>query len=475
VGLPEGFQGSSEVGHMNMGAGRVVEQEVKRIYDAMASGEFYRNPRFLEAMRAASRPGAALHLMGLVQDEGVHAHQDLMFRILAKAKEMGVGQCWVHFFGDGRDTPPRSGREYLLILEDEMRKIGLGQVATLMGRYYAMDRDKRWALTDAAYAAIVDGFGLRVAKPVEALRNGYAYLNNDMKEVTDEYVPPTVIGNYAGVKDGDAIIHCNYRQDRAISLSQAFVEESYPGLRRRRPKVAYVGLTRYYDEFPSYVMPPISADEGMRNLLGEVLSARGIRQLRIAETQKFKHVTSFFNGKLTKAFPGEDRADIQSQYDPATFASHPEMNAYDVLNELVRRLDDCPYGFILVNWANCDMVGHTGVFDAAVRAVEVVDDCVGRLVEKALSIGAKLLVTADHGNADQMIYYDRIDPDTGKPAVMTSHSRNPVECIYVASDAGNARMASRGKLCDIAPTVLRLMGLAVPSDMTAQCLVSPRR
>jgi len=474
VGLPDGFQGSSEVGHMNMGAGRIVEQEVKRIYDSMGSGEFFKHPRFVETIEAARRPDQALHLMGLVQDEGVHAHQDLLFMLLRAAKDMGVKQCYIHFFGDGRDTPPRSAPQYQQMLQEKMDEIGLGEVVTVMGRYYSMDRSRRWRLTDLAFSTIVDGTGLRTRTALEAIKNAYPYLNPDKKEMSDEYIPPTVVGDYEKIRDGDGIIHFNYRQDRAIQLTQAFVEDGYAGKRWRRPNVVYTGLTRYYNGFPHYVMEAIDETGGMDKLLGEVLSDRGVRQLRIAETQKYRHVTSFFNGKRTDPYPHEDQVDIESEWDPASFATHPEMNARDVLDELLKRLENCPYGFIAVNWANCDMVGHTGVFDAARKAVEVVDACVGKLVEKALSIGARMLITADHGNAEQMIYYDRTDPDTGKPAIRTSHSLNPVECIYVAEDAGNAKLIERGKLSDIGPTVLELMNIPVPDEMTAQSLFAEK-
>lgn len=472
VGLPDGYQGSSEVGHLNMGAGRVVVQELKRLNDAFENGELFQNPSFVKTVEAACKPGAALHLMGLVQDEGVHSHQDHLFAILAQAKKMGVKECWVHFFGDGRDTPPRSGLGYLQTLEEKTAEIGLGKVGTLMGRYYSMDRSENWKLTDQAFATLVDAVGRRAATPRKAIERSYREDKTpDGFPMADEYIPPTVIGGYPGIRNGDAVIHFNYRQDRAIQLSKAFVEEDYPGQRPRRPKVAYAGLTRYYDEFQNYFIGALDTGGGMENLLGFVLSQRGIRQLRIAETQKFRHVTSFFNGKRTSAYPLEDQVEIPSEFDASSFASHPEMNAYDVLEEALKRLEDGEYGFIAVNWANCDMVGHTGEFDAAVKAVEVVDECVGKLVEKALPMGARILVTADHGNAEEMFESDRIDPDTGKPAVKTAHTVNDVECFYVAPDAANVKMAEKGKLCDIAPTVLALMGIPKPEEMTAESLI----
>jgi len=472
VGLPEGYQGSSEVGHLNMGAGRVVVQELKRINDSMESGEFFREPAFVKVLQAAARPGAALHVMGLVQDEGVHSHQDHLFHIMRQARKSGVKKLYIHFFADGRDTPPRSSLQFLQILEEQIAAIGLGQIGTVIGRYYAMDRSKDWKLVDKAYAAIVDGVGRPVASAKEAIQRSYREdTTPDNVPMFDEYIPPSIIQGYPGVKDGDAVLHFNYRQDRAIELTMAFVEDKYAGQRSRRPKITYAGLTRYYDEFQDYIIGALDTGGGMDSLLGEVVSKRGIRQLRLAETQKFRHVTSFFNGKRTKPYALEDQIEIPSVFDPAIFASHPEMNAYDVLEEGLKRLDRCEYGFIAVNWANCDMVGHTGDYNAAVRAVEVVDDCVGQFVRKALTIGARILLTADHGNAEEMIDYNRIDPDTGKPAVKTSHTTNPVECIYLGDDARDVRMARHGKLCDIAPTVLKLMGIPLPREMTAQCLI----
>ena len=471
VGLPAGYQGSSEVGHLNMGAGRIVIQELKRINDSLESGELFQEPQFVETIKAATREGAALHIMGLVQDEGVHAHQDHLYAILAKARELGVKKCYVHFFADGRDTPPRSSLHFLQLLEEKMAEVGLGRVGTLMGRYYPMDRSRNWGLTDEAFAALVDGKGLRAESARAAIRRSYEEDKTpDGVEMFDEYIPPTIIGPYPGIKDGDAVIHFNYRQDRAIQLTMAFVEDDYAGKRRRRPTVAYAGLTRYYDTFKNYIIGALDTGGGMEKLLGEVLSENRVRQLRIAETQKFRHVTSFFNGKRTTPYDLEDQIEIHSQFDPAAFASHPEMNAHDVLEEAMKRLDRCEYGFVAVNWANCDMVGHTGDFDATVKAVEVVDECVGQLVRKALTIGARLLVTADHGNAEQMIEYDRIDPDTGKPAIRTAHTLSPVECFYVGADSRDVQLVERGKLADIAPTVLHLLDIPVPKEMTARSM-----
>lgn len=465
VGLPDGYQGSSEVGHLNMGAGRIVEQELKRIDDGLKSGELFKSPKWEALIANWKANGSQLHLMGLLQDEGVHAHQEHLFKIMRRARqEFPAGKIVVHPFLDGRDTPPRSTLEYLAKLAGVMAEVGNCVIGTAMGRYYAMDRSKNWALTSEAYECIVAGAGTRVATVEEWVKTAYATLKTpDGTEMTDEYIPCAVIGDYAGVKDGDSVMHTNYRQDRAIQLTQAFVCDDYAGTRSVRPKVVYLGFTRYWDEFEDYLLGAMGGDGGMDMLLGEVVSKAGIRQLRIAETQKFRHVTSFFNGKSTKPYPGEDQVDVPSRFDPATFASHPEMEAYNVTEELLKRLENNPYGFIVVNYANCDMVGHTGDLAAATRAVEIVDECVGKLLAHLAELDAQVLITADHGNAEQMVDYA-----TGMPK--TSHTLNKVECIYVASDADKRTMRPDGKLSDIAVTCLDLLGLEKPAQMTANNL-----
>ena len=334
-----------------------------------------------------------------------------------------------------------------------------------MGRYYAMDRSRNYGLTSQAYHTLTRGEGRPAESAAEAVRASYAADRTpDGVEMFDEYVPPHVLPGYEGIRDGDVVMHTNYRQDRAIQLTQAFVCEDYPGERAVRPRVAYLGFTRYWDGFEDYLLGAMGGEGGMLHLLGEVVSAAGLRQLRIAETQKFRHVTSFFNGKSTRPYPGEDQVDVPSRFDPATFASHPEMEAHAVTDELLKRLQDNPYALVVVNYANGDMVGHTGNFDAACKAIEIVDACVGRVVARLLELDAHILVTADHGNAEQMIDYE-----TGM--TKTSHTLNEVECIYVACDAGAARLRPQGKLADIAPTVLELLGLPVPAEMTAQSLL----
>jgi 2,3-bisphosphoglycerate-independent phosphoglycerate mutase len=469
VGLPDGYQGSSEVGHLNMGAGRVVIQELKRIDDGLRTGELFKSPKWKNLIANWKQNKSALHFMGLLQDEGVHAHQEHLFKLMRRAREENpAGRIVVHPFLDGRDTPPRSTLEYIARLEKEMAAVGNCSIGTVQGRYYAMDRSKNYGLTDIAYACIVEAKGRASATAVAAVKESYEKDQTpDKTPMVDEYIPPYVIGDYDGMKDGDSVMHFNYRQDRAIQLTQAFVCEDYKGGRKARPKVTYLGFTRYWDEFTEYLLGAMGGEGGMPNLLGEVISKAGLRQLRIAETQKFRHVTSFFNGKSTKPSAGEDQVDVPSRFDPATFASHPEMEAYNVTAELLKRLEHNPYAFVAVNYANCDMVGHTGDFLAAKKAVEVVDDNLGKLLPRLMELDAHVLITADHGNAEEMVDYS-----TGM--VKTSHTLNDVECFYVAKDSVGVKMAPSGKLCDIATTVLALLGLPIPKEMTAQNLIVGR-
>ncbi len=466
VGLPDGYQGSSEVGHLNMGAGRIVVQELKRIDDGLRTGALFQSPKWTGLIEHARRQGGRLHLLGLLQDEGVHAHQEHLFKIMRRARqEWPEGQLIVHPFLDGRDTPPRSCLEYLARLRMVMDEVGGCAIGTVMGRYYAMDRSRNWTLTDQAYHALVCAEGRRASDAETAVRHSYDNdLTPDKTPMADEYVPPCILGEYDGIRDGDAVLHTNYRQDRAIQLSMAFFDPAYPGSLKAKPKIAYAGLTRYWNDFTEFMLGAMDEGGGMSRLLGEEIARAGWRQLRIAETQKFRHVTSFFNGKSTRPYEGEDQVEVPGRFDPATFASHPEMDAYNVTDEALRRLADNPYAFIAVNYANGDMVGHTGDFEAAKQAIEVVDDCLGRLVARLLALDAHILITADHGNAEQMTDYA-----TGM--TKTSHTLNPVECIYVAKDAPGRRLRSGGKLSDLAPTVLHLLGLPIPKEMTADNLL----
>lgn len=469
VGLPDGYQGSSEVGHLNMGAGRVVIQELKRIDDGLSTGELFKSAKWAGLIANWKKNNSALHFMGLLQDEGVHAHQEHLFKLMRRARgEFPAGRIVVHPFLDGRDTPPRSTLEYIARLEQEVEAVGSCVIGTVQGRYYAMDRSKNYGLTDTAYACIVQAEGRNADSAVDAVKESYDKDQTpDKTPMVDEYIPPYVIGGYDGIKDGDSVMHFNYRQDRAIQLTQAFICADYKGARKARPAVVYLGFTRYWDEFTEYLLGAMGGDGGMDNLLGEVIAKAGLRQLRIAETQKFRHVTSFFNGKSTKPYEGEDQVDVASRFDPATFASHPEMEACIVTDELLKRLQDNPYAFVVVNYANCDMVGHTGDFNAARQAVEVVDACIGKLLPRLFELDAHVLIAADHGNAEQM-------KDYATGMVKTSHTLNDVECFYVAPDSVGVKLAPAGKLCDVAPTVLGLLGLPIPKEMTARNLVLGR-
>ncbi|MDA3963209.1 MAG: 2,3-bisphosphoglycerate-independent phosphoglycerate mutase [Planctomycetota bacterium] len=470
VGLPAGYQGSSEVGHMNMGAGRVVLQELKRIDDGLSTGVLFEREIWETAVANWKQSGGTLHLLGLLQDEGVHAHQEHLFKILRRARqENPAGRIVVHPFLDGRDTPPRSTLEYVVVLQKVLAEVGNAEIGTAMGRYYAMDRGQAWGLTDIAYNAIVSAEG-RAAQSIEQLVED-SYANDklpDGGDMSDEYIPASILPGYTGVSDGDVVFHTNYRQDRAIQLTRAFIDNSYPGTRKERKQITYLGLSRYFNEFEAYLLPTDGNDgTDMSNLFGEWLAAKGKKQLRIAETQKFPHVTSFFNGKNTTPSEGEDQVHIKGRFDPSLFARHPEMDAYTTTEKLLAILDEDPdkYDAIVLNYPNCDMVGHTGVFDAAKKACEVVDECVGTVVDKLLACGYEVLLTADHGNADQMENYE-----TGRP--MTSHSMNPVLCSWIGEKAKGQKLIERGKLADIAVTMLYLLDIPKPAEMTADNLIA---
>ncbi|MCF8128197.1 MAG: 2,3-bisphosphoglycerate-independent phosphoglycerate mutase [Deltaproteobacteria bacterium] len=466
VGLPSGYQGSSEVGHLNMGAGRIVVQELKRIDDELESGVLFASEVWRQLISNWRQNNSRFHLLGLLQDEGVHAHQKHLFKIMAEArKDFPKGEIIIHPFLDGRDTPPRSTLGFLKTLEGEMEKVGGCRMGTVMGRYYGMDRSQNWKLTDQAYHCLVFAEGLRAQGAQSAIQKAYEEMKTpDGDEMTDEYVPPFCIADYDGVHDGDSILHTNYRQDRAIQLSRAFVDPSYPGTLKIRPKVVYAGFTRYYDDFNTYLIAPMDKGGGMEHLLGQVISDAGLTQLRIAETQKFRHVTSFFNGKKTTPYPGEEQAEVPSRFDASSFAHHPEMDAYTVTDEILRRLEGNPYDFIAVNYANGDMVGHTGNMDAAIKAIEVVDECVGKIVKRLLELKADILITSDHGNSEEMVDYK-----TG--LTKTSHTLFPVDLIYLSQSAEGKKLRPRGKLSDVAPTVLYLLGLNIPEEMTAENLI----
>lgn len=462
VGLPDGQMGNSEVGHTNLGAGRIVYQDLVRINRAVEDGSFFQNDALLLACRRAKAANGALHLMGLVSDGGVHSSQEHLYACLDLARREGVARCYVHAFMDGRDTPPRSGAEFMRQLERRIADTGYGAVASVHGRYYAMDRDKRWDRVGAAYAAMVRGEGYRAPGGASAVESSYAHGEGD------EFIKPTVIVNADGkpigtVKDGDAILFFNFRSDRAREITRALAEPGFKEFDRQVvPQLsAYVCMTQYDETFPYPVaFGPTSLDE----IFPEIVSRAGLKQLRCAETEKYAHVTFFFNGGRETVYPGEDRLLIPSPREVATYDQKPEMSAREVTEKLTAALASGKYGFVLVNFANPDMVGHTGLLPAAMSAVKVVDECIGRLWQVAKAQGMAMLVTADHGNCELMT-----DPVTGQPH--TAHTLNPVPFILADPDFRGAKLRSKGVLADIAPTALQVMGLPQPKEMKGLGLI----
>ncbi len=452
VGLPEGQMGNSEVGHTNIGAGRVVFQDLPKITKAVEDGSFFRNPAYLGAMRAAKDGGKALHVFGLLSDGGVHSHIEHIFALLEMAKQEGLATVYVHAFLDGRDVPPESGKGFVETLQAKCEALGNARIATLCGRYYAMDRDKRWERLQKAWDAIADAKGLPAEDPVQAVADSYEQLN-----VTDEFVVPVVVGDYPGVKEGDSIIFMNFRPDRAREITRCFVDPEFADVKRVFRKVKYVCTTEYDASMPNVEVA--FPKERLSHIFGEYLSELGLTQLRIAETEKYAHVTFFFNGGEERVFPGEDRVLVPSPK-VATYDLQPEMSANEVADQCVERIESGKYDVIILNFANCDMVGHTGVFEAAVKAVETVDACVGRVVEATAKMGGLSLITADHGNADRMLDDDGVTP-------FTAHTTNLVP-FYIVGAKGKLR---DGKLADIAPTMLALMGLKKPAEMDGRSLI----
>lgn len=464
VGLPEGFQGSSEVGHLNMGAGRIVVQEVTRIFESIRDASIFEFPAFKTIEKALEKSGTALHFVGLLQDEGVHAHQEHLFQLYRKIRErFPEKRIWVHPIADGRDTPPKSFPRFY---KDLMHVIGDDSnagIGSVWGRYYGMDRSRNWELIAIARDAMMDGTGRKTDDIIESVESAYASDKTpDNEPMFDEYLQPIIHADYPGISPGDVIINFNYRQDRAIQISKAFTETDCPVYRRDCASVHYFGLTRYYNTFKNYLMPPMDDGGGMANILGEIISRAGLRQLRIAETQKFRHVTSFFNGKSTDPFPNEDPVEVPSEWDPSSFASHPEMNAEDVTAELLKRLESNDYAFIAVNYANCDMVGHTGIFEAAKLGAAIVDRNVERVAKEALRKGYAVIITADHGNSEEML-----DADGG---TKTSHTINPVKMFLLDREKSYRFSIERSILSGIAPLILRLMDLPIPREMSSRDL-----
>lgn len=458
VGLPAGQMGNSEVGHLNIGAGRVVYQEFTRIDRAIHNGNFFINLALKDTVDQVKARGTALHILGLLSDGGVHSHENHIHAMLELALRQGLDKVYIHAFLDGRDTPPKSADIYLRRLREKMDVLGGGRIATIIGRYYAMDRDRRWQRVKAAYDLLTLGRGEFTAQDaMEGLQMAYA------RGETDEFVKATAIVSPGQapvrMQDGDAIVFMNFRSDRARQLTRTFIEQDFAEFEREaRPRLSrYCTLTGYSDEYDVAVaFPP----ERIRNGFGEYIANQGLRQLRIAETEKYPHVTYFFNGGEETVYPGEDRILVNSP-DVATYDLKPEMSAYEVTDKLVEAIRSRRYDAIICNYANSDMVGHTGIFEAARKAVEVVDECIGRAVEAMLAIGGEVLITADHGNAESMM-----DSDKGQPH--TAHTTNLVPFLYIGR---RAHIAEKGALEDVAPTLLRMMGLPQPMEMTGHPLI----
>ena len=453
VGLPDGQMGNSEVGHTNIGAGRIVYQELTRITKSIEDGEFFENEALLKAVDNAAQEGKALHIMGLLSNGGVHSHNTHMYAIVELAKKKGVKNVYVHAFLDGRDVPPTSGKDFVEECANKLKEIGLGKIATVMGRYYAMDRDNRWDRVEKAYSAMVYGEGNKACCPVKAVEESYA------NDVTDEFVVPTVCEENATVKPGDSIVFFNFRPDRAREITRTFVDPEFKGFERKNGffPLTYVCMTQYDASMPNVEVA--FKPQSLKNTIGEYISNKGMTQLRIAETEKYAHVTFFFNGGVEQPYEGEDRILVKSPA-VATYDLQPEMSAYEVTDKLVAAIKTGKYDMIILNYANCDMVGHTGVFEAAVKAVEAVDECVGKVVTAIREMDGVALITADHGNADKMIDTD------GSP--FTAHTTNLVPFCVVGYPC---ELREGGRLADIAPTMFKIMGLPQPAEMTGESII----
>lgn len=458
VGLPDGQMGNSEVGHTNIGAGRVVYQELTRITKSIEDGDFLENEALRNAVQSAIDNGTSLHLMGLMSNGGVHSHNSHVWAIVELAKKMGLSKVYLHCIMDGRDVPPTSGKDFVAEAEQKLKEIGVGKIATVVGRFYAMDRDNRWERVSRAYNAFVKGEGIKTNDPVKAIEESYQKVDADGKNVTDEFIEPTVcLENEGRIGKNDSIVFFNFRPDRAREITRTFVDPDFNGFEREYFPVTYVCMTQY-----DATMPNVSVafkPQSLKNTMGEYLSSLGLKQLRIAETEKYAHVTFFFNGGVEAQYEGEDRILVNSPK-VSTYDLKPEMSAYEVSEKVNAAVRSGKYDVVILNFANCDMVGHTGVFDAAVKAVEAVDTCVGTLYEAVHEMGGALLITADHGNADKMYEED------GSP--FTAHTTNPVP--FIVADYP-CTLREGGKLCDIAPTMLKIMGIAQPEEMNGTSII----
>lgn len=458
VGLPDGQMGNSEVGHTNIGAGRIVYQKLTKITKSIEDGDFFSIPEFTEAIENVKKNNSKLHIMGLLSDGGVHSHQRHLYGLLELAKRKGLdNNVFIHAFMDGRDTLPASGEGYIQELQEKMKEKGVGKIATLSGRYYAMDRDKRWDRVEKAYNALVKGEGVLAKDPIQAIEESY------QQEIFDEFVVPTVITDandqpLAKIESGDSVIFFNFRPDRARQLTRAIVDDKFDGFKTDKLDIDFVCMTEYDDTMPNVKIA--FKPEELTNTFGEVVSKLGKKQLRIAETEKYAHVTFFFNGGREEPYPGEDRILVNSPK-VATYDLQPEMSAYEVTEKVLEAINSEKYDTIILNFANTDMVGHTGNIDAAIKAVESVDKCVGEIVEAVQKQNGVLLITADHGNAEQMIDYQ-----TGEP--LTSHTTNLVPLILVGME--NVELKD-GRLCDLTPTMLDIMEEQKPKEMTGESLL----
>jgi 2,3-bisphosphoglycerate-independent phosphoglycerate mutase len=460
VGLPQGQMGNSEVGHLNIGAGRVVYQELTRITKDIEEKTFFDNEAFLAAIDNCKKNDSALHLYGLLSDGGVHSHNTHLYALLRLAKEQNLEEVYVHCWLDGRDTPPASGKQFVQELEEKIREIGVGKIATVMGRYYSMDRDNRWERSQLAYDAMVLGKGKTAINAITAVQASYD------EEVYDEFVLPTIVlceGNVTGtINENDSIICFNFRPDRARQITRAFCTKDFDGFERGKGffPLTYVCFTQYDVTIPNTIIAYNKVK--LINTLGEYLADKGLKQLRLAETEKYAHVTFFFNGGVEEPNANEDRILIPSPK-VATYDLQPEMSAYLVKDELVKAIKADKYDLIIINFANPDMVGHTGIEAAAVKAVETVDECVGETLEALLEVDGQMFICADHGNSEQLVDYE-----TGQP--FTAHTINPVPFILVNPDEG-VTLKEDGKLADIAPTLLEMMGVEIPNEMTGTSLL----
>ncbi len=459
VGLPDGQMGNSEVGHTNIGAGRIVYQELTRITKSIKEGDFFENKAFADAVDNCKKNNSALHLMGLLSDGGVHSHIEHLYGLVKLAKDNGLERVYIHALLDGRDVPPASAADYIDALNARLNEIGCGKLATVMGRFYGMDRDNRWERVGKAYAALVYGEGIQTDDAAEAVRKSYTVKDEEGKFITDEFVLPTVVKGTERINDGDSVIFFNFRPDRAREITRTFVDDDFSGFERigGRKKVFYVCMTQYDASMPNVEVA--FKPESLEDTLGEFIAKQGMTQLRIAETEKYAHVTFFFNGGREVKFDGEDRILVNSPK-VATYDLQPEMSANEVCDKVSDAIESGKYDVVILNFANCDMVGHTGIFEAAVKAVETVDNCVGRVKESTLKMNGIMLLTADHGNADRMIDAD------GSP--FTAHTTNPVPFSVIGKDC---KLREGGRLCDISPTIIKLLGLEKPEKMTGISIV----